>query len=88
MESDDAGDKFWIEGHGKSRTEIEAECLIIPCCVGQVFRQQSRIHLSERPEGAYSRCHCPSGAIIDNPGPAWKTPRLLQSMGCTSSSCS
>ena len=49
MEFDDAGDKFWIEGHGRSGTEREAECLIISSGVGQLSRQQSRIHFSERP---------------------------------------
>ena len=68
-----AEDKFWKEGHGKSRTQIEAECLIIPSGVGQVARQQYQIHFSERPEGAYSRCHCPTGNRL---------------MGCTSLSYS
>ena len=52
-ESDGVGDELSIEGHGKSRTEIEAKCLIISSGVRQLSRQQSRIHFSERPEGAY-----------------------------------
>ena len=65
-----AGDKFWREGHGESRTQIEAGCLILPSGVKrvtrqlilpsgvkQVARQQYQTRSSDRPEGAYSWCH-------------------------------
>ena len=84
MEFKYVGDKFSIDDHGKTRTEKEAGCLKISSGVGQLSRQQSQIHFSERPEGASFRCHCLSGAIIDNPRPVGKTLSLLQSIDCTS----
>lgn len=66
-----------MEGHRNSRTQIEAECLIIPSGVGQGARQQHQIHFLERSEKALDLGATFKAAIIDNLEPARENPESL-----------